>query len=232
MTRILIVEDDVDYQAALKKALSQDNFTVELVSTGKDATQLLACSSYELIVLDWELPDLSGLDICKTYRRNGGEAPILFTTGRDLITDKEQGFELGADDYLTKPFHIKEFLLRVKALLRRHKSITEDVLRFADLELDAKTKHVLRQGEPLRLPPKEFHVLQFLMRHPTQVFSATELLQHVWSSDSTATEQTVRACVKRLRELLDLPGQPSHIFNYRSHGYMLNRDLLKIIGTR
>ncbi len=222
MTRILIVEDDSDIQSMLRLALSSQSYSVEQATNGEDALQILVSSDFELIILDWEMPGLTGPEICKKYRNRGGEAPILFVTARGSIQDKELGFTLGADDYLTKPFHLQELLLRVNALLRRHKSIIESVIHFGDLELDQKNRQITRSGKVLKITPKEFDVLHFLMRHPTQVFSATQLLHLVWPSDSYASEQTVRTCIKRLRETIDVPNRPSYVHNQRAHGYMLN----------
>lgn len=228
MTRILVLEDDEDALATLAHLLLKEGYSVERAATGTDALHLLGCSSFELLILDCVVPDMSGLDVCKAYRQRKGEAPVLFLTGKDLIADKERGFMAGADDYLTKPFHITELLLRVRALLRRHKSITEDMLEFGELVLDSKTRQVRRGNDIIHLPPKEFNLLQFLMRHPTEVFSASVLLLHVWPSESAATEQTVRTCVKRLRESIDRANQPSYIQNHRSHGYKLNSELAKL----
>jgi DNA-binding response OmpR family regulator len=222
MSKVLIVDDDQDLCEMVQEWLVNENYKVEMVHSGADALSLFRCSGYDLIILDWELPDFSGIDICRRLRSTGDQVPIIFLTGRKHLPDKEVGFNAGGDDYLTKPFELKELSLRVKALLRRHKSITEDVLKARDLELDQKLRRVKRAGEEVKVAPKEFELLQFLMRHPNEIFKPGDLLRHVWSSDTEATDQTVRTCIKRLRESIDRDDVPSYVSNVHGHGYCLN----------
>jgi DNA-binding response OmpR family regulator len=225
MAKLLIVEDNIDLCLNLKEWLSLENHQVEVVNNGREALELLAYSKYDVIILDISMPEVNGYTVCRRFRADGGQTPIMFLTGKNSIEEKEEGFERGGDDYLTKPFDFRELSARIKALLRRFPSVESGLLGYLDLQLDPKTKQLRRAGELLKLSPKEFQLLEFLFRHPNEIYSATSLLMHVWSSDSTATEQTIRACVKRLREVIDRNDGQSYIVNMRGHGYGLNKDM-------
>ncbi|MBI5174537.1 MAG: response regulator transcription factor [Candidatus Melainabacteria bacterium] len=225
MAKLLVVEDNLDLSENLQEWLRLDNHQVEICHNGVQALELLAYSKYDVIILDVTMPEMDGFTVCRKFRAGGGQTPILFLTGKNSIEEKEEGFERGGDDYLTKPFDFRELSARLRALLRRFPSVESGLLGYLDLELDPKTKQVKRAGEALKLSPKEYQLLEFLLRHPNEIYSATDLLMHVWSSDSTATEQTVRACVKRLREVIDRGDGQSYILNQRGHGYGLNRDI-------
>jgi DNA-binding response OmpR family regulator len=225
MAKILVVDDDFDLCDMVREWLSRrENYTVETANNGNDALAMLQCSRYDVIVLDWELPDISGIDICKRVRTAGDEAPVLFLTGRTALLDKEVGFNAGGDDYLVKPFELKELSMRVKALLRRHKAISEGIICIRDLEMDPKSRRLMRYGQELHLSPKEFSLLEFFMRHPNEVFKPADLLRHVWPSDTEATDQTVRTTIKRLRHTIDPPDGSSYIANVHGHGYRMNKD--------
>lgn len=220
-----MVEDNEDLSSSLSEWLRLENHQVETSPNGRHALEILEYSKYDAIILDVTLPEIDGFTVCRKFRAMGGQTPILFLTGKNAIEDKEEGFSRGGDDYLTKPFDFRELSARIRALLRRFPSVESGLLSYLDLILDPKIKQVQRSGEVIRLSPKEYQLLEFLMRHPNEVFSATELLMHVWSSDSTATEQTVRACIKRLREEIDRDSQQSYIANFRGHGYCLNKEV-------
>lgn len=224
MAKLLLVDDSLDLCATLTEWLSTESYSIESCHTGEAALELLAYSKYDLIILDVTMPGIDGFSVCRKFRRDGGQTPILFLTGKDNVTDKESGLDQGGDDYLTKPFDFRELSARVRALLRRYPAIEVGCLQFSDLVVDSKTRVVKRANEIVKLSPKEYELLEFLLRHPNEVFNAVHLLQHVWPSESTATEQTVRACVKRLRESLDVVGKPTYILNQRGHGYMLNTE--------
>ncbi len=224
MAKLLLVDDNLDLCATLTEWLATESYVVESCQTGESALELLAYSKYDLIILDITMPGIDGFSVCRRFRREGGSTPILFLTGKGAISDKETGLDQGGDDYLTKPFDFRELSARVRALLRRFSAVEVGLLQFADLQVDSKIRAVRRSGQIVNLSPKEYELLEFLLRRPNEIFNAAALLQHVWPSESTATEQTVRACVKRLRETLDVPGRPSYILNQRGHGYMLNSE--------
>lgn len=221
MAKILIVEDDVQLAEIIGRWLTNEHHVAELVADGDDALSRLKIYSYELIILDWQLPGTSGLEILSQFRAAGGNTPILMLTGKRTIEDKMLGLDSGADDYLTKPFHGKELTARVRALLRRPVSVLDNILKVGDIELDNQTYKALRGGADLKLVPKEFALLQFLMRHPGRYFTSDKLLSEVWPSDSEASTDALTTCLKRLRRKLDPEGQESVIKNVHGMGYAL-----------
>jgi DNA-binding response OmpR family regulator len=227
MSKILLVEDNDDLRESLKIWIQKEGFNLEVCSDGESGLELMAMSEFDAIILDWQLPGISGIDLLRRYRMNGGNAPVIFLTGKNEVDDKITGLDGGADDYLTKPFKMQELTARLKALLRRNRDIVESVITFGDLQLDPGSRSLRRKDEELKLPPREFALLEFLMRHKAETFPANALLRHVWSSDSQATDQTVRTCVKRVRQVIDIPGQDSYIDNIHGHGYRMNFEVLK-----
>ncbi|MDX1989217.1 MAG: response regulator transcription factor [Candidatus Obscuribacter sp.] len=225
MAKILLVEDDKELVETLRVWIRTDGFEVEACMDGESALEILRMSAFDVIVLDWDLPGISGMDVLKTYRKEGGQAPIIFLTGKSQIEEKEAGLDGGADDYLTKPFKVKELSARLRALLRRRRAVGESQLSFADLKIDPGPKICTRGGEELKLAPREFALLEFLMRRRDETFSAHELLMHVWPSDSEASDQTVRTCIKRIRQIIDYPDRPSYIVNTHGHGYCMNPEM-------
>lgn len=202
--------------------LTIEHHNVEVVGDGKEGLEKLQFYEYDIVILDWALPGMQGVDILKEFRNKGGVTPVLMLTGKDAVTEKEQGFDAGADDYLTKPFHMKELSARLRALLRRPQAYVGDVLEHGSLSLDRSNYAVVRNGEQIRLLPKEFALLEFLMRHPNQVFSADALLNRVWASESDATIDALTTCIKRLRKKVDVQGQQSIIRTIHGVGYKLD----------
>lgn len=221
MAKILLVEDDQALAKLVRNWLSLEHHNVETVEDGEEALHRLKVSEYDLVILDWTLPKMAGVEVLKEHRRIGGQTPVLMLTGKDKISDKEEGFDAGADDYLTKPFHGKELTVRIKALLRRPPLLVEDVLRVGDLVLEKGNFSVRRAESEIRLLPKEFALLEFLMRHPNQVFSAEALLERVWVSESESTVEAVTTCIKRLRRKLEADGGTSPIATVHGVGYKL-----------
>jgi two-component system, OmpR family, response regulator len=221
MAKILLVEDDREIATAVQDVLELDKHRVETVIDGEDALARLAVNEYDLIVLDMGLPGISGIEVCNAFRFRGGSSPILFLTANDSIKGKESGFAAGADDYLTKPFHMRELTMRVKALLRRPTILKEDTLSCGSLVVDPSAHIVKNRGETVKLSPIEFALLEFLMRHPGRIFSQDELLSKVWPSDSERTPDTIRTCIRKLRAKIDQPGDPSIIENLHGLGYRL-----------
>jgi len=221
MAKILLVEDDQSLAKLVRNWLSLEHHVVETVEDGEEALHRLKVSEYDLVILDWTLPKLTGVEVLKEHRRMGGQTPVLMLTGKDKISDKEEGFDAGADDYLTKPFHGKELTARIKALLRRPALLVKDLLRVGDLSLEKQNFSVHRGDNEIRLLPKEFALLEFLMRHPNQVFSAEALLERVWVSESESTVEAVTTCIKRLRRKLESDGSSSPIVTVHGVGYKL-----------
>lgn len=218
MSKILVVEDDTDLAGMVRINLAREHSTVEVVHSGEDALDVLAVSAYDLIILDWNLPGKSGLDVCQWYRQHGGTSPVLMLTGKAAVIDKETGLDSGADDYLTKPFSMRELAARVRAVLRRSSSATSNVLTHGDYKIDPFKFHIEKSGSPLSLQPREFALFEFFMRHPGEVFSPDALLERIWRSDSEATLDALRACIKRIRKKL---GDPDVIETVHGVGYRL-----------
>jgi DNA-binding response OmpR family regulator len=200
VAKILVVEDDRDLTVMVCDLLSFEKHTVEVAHTGDDGRENMRMSNYDLIILDWDLPGVTGIELLREFRSRGGTTPVLFLTGKGKISEKEMGLDTGADDYLTKPFHMKELAVRVRALLRRPATFVSEVLRVRDIELYPSDHKVTRNNQEIKLYPKEFALLEFFMRHPNQIFSADALLNHVWRSDSAASIDTVRQSLTRIRQ--------------------------------
>lgn len=224
MARILVVEDEKDLSKLIADWLRRDHHLVEQVFDGKSALQQMTDTSFDVVVLDWMLPEMQGIEVCRRYRQSGGNAAIIMLTARQSLDDKAQGFESGADDYLTKPFQLKELAMRVKALLRRSSAEHHTRLSLRGIELDIDNHRVLKNGKEVHLLPKEFRLLEFLLRHPQRVFSADEILDSVWEMDTNAHYDTVRGHVTRLRKKLDSDGEPSVIVTVHGVGYKLGTE--------
>jgi two-component system, OmpR family, response regulator len=221
MAKVLLVEDDAEIAEVAVQVIREKNHIAEHAATVGEALDRLAASDFDLIVLDWNLPDGEGIEVLRSYRKKKGLAPVIMLTGKTTIDDKEEGFEAGADDYLTKPFNARELNARIDALLRRPKEIVEQILVSRHIELRCNSCQVFKHGEEVRLLPKEFALLEFLLRHAGQVFSADQLLERVWRSDSESMRETVVSTVNRLRNKIDEPGEPSIIDNLRGLGYRI-----------
>ncbi len=221
MSKILVVEDDKSLGQMVCRWMRSQQHVVDLVENGDEALELLRAYAYDLVVLDITLPGKDGFSICHEYRASGGHAPVLMLTGKQAIADKEQGLDAGADDYLTKPFDIRELGARVRALLRRRGSIAPQCLMLGDLELDLRGVCVRKRGVKLELASKEFALLEFFMRNPNQVFAADVLLDRVWKASSDSTVASVRVYINRLRSQLGKsPGCP-YIETLHGVGYKL-----------
>lgn len=221
MPKILLVEDDQSVAKTIIEWLLIDKYLVEHEPSGDSGYDMLRAYQYDLVILDINLPRMSGIEICREYRNKGGTTPILMLTGRDTIDEKETGLDAGADDYLTKPFHLKELSARVRALLRRPAGLHSEILTCGSLSLDARNHTVTRGGAILHLPRMEFALLEFFMRHPDQVFNPTVLLDRVWTADSDKSPETIRTTIKKLRQKIDEPGCDSILKNVHGVGYKL-----------
>ena len=221
MAKILLVEDDEGLARRLKVLLSHERHSVDVLDNGEDALQQLGVTTYDAIILDWKLPGLSGIDVCKEFRERGGVTPVMILTGKSAISEKTAGLDSGADDYVTKPVNTAELYARIRALLRRNVGFASKMLKAGDLTLEPDSHIVTRSGVEIELSPKEFQLLEFFMRHPNTVFSADALLDRVWRTDSEQSSHTVRTHMQRLRGKIDLQGQPSVIQTVAGVGYKL-----------
>lgn len=222
MAKILLVEDDSALAHSICDWLGKERHTVEWVQDGQEAADRLRLYQYDLIVLDLNIPKIKGLDVLQQFRSGGGATPILILTGQSDIDTKERGLDTGADDFLPKPFDGRELNARLRALLRRFKEITPSSLQFADLFLDRASCFFKRGEREIALVPKEFDLLEFLMRSPNRIYSPQQLLDHVWNSESDATVDAITTCVKRLRKKIDVPGKTSYIRTIYGAGYRLS----------
>jgi two-component system, OmpR family, phosphate regulon response regulator PhoB len=226
MAKILLVEDDVGLAEVIRFGLTSQGHIVQVVHGGPDAGDNLAINKYDIVILDWMLPERSGIDVLKQFRGAGGKTPVLMLTAKALLDNKEAGLDSGADDYMTKPFEQRELHARIRALLRRPGSITGSLLLADGIELDPVTCTVCKNGEPVHLRPKVYSLLEFLMRHPNQIFSADALLERVWLDESLVTVDTVRAHFKLLRRSLQL-SQGELVKTVKKRGYMLVTEKIK-----
>ncbi len=221
MAKILLVEDDNATAEMLVDFLENERHSVEHVDSVTQANALLAVYGYDLLILDWELPDGSGIDVLKRFRKSGGASPTLLLTGRKTMNDKESGLDSGADDYLTKPFDFRELSARLRALLRRSPAVTGNILKCGNLTLDTAQAKASRDEETLKLLPTEYALLEFFMRNQGRVFSTDALLANVWKADSEATANGVRTYITRLRQKIDSANQPSMLKTIHGLGYKL-----------
>lgn len=223
MAKILLVEDDRDLACMMSACLAFDHYAVELVRNGEEAIARLRTYNYDLVLLDWGLPGMSGVDICKQFRDVGGITPILMITARNAVAEKEEGLDSGADDYLTKPFDMKELSARIRALIRRSAGkFSRRNLEFDNIVLEPENFRVTRAGCDLALSAKEFAILELLMRNPGQVFSADSLINHVWKADeAAASPESVRQHIMNLRRKLEFDEHKTVIQTVRGIGYKL-----------
>ena len=222
MAKILLVEDDPDLANLISNILHVERHTIEAVANGQEALGRLKMFRYELVILDWMLPGLNGMEICAEFRNKGGNTPILMLTSKSSPEEKEKALDGGADDYLTKPFHPKELTARIRALLRRPQTVNAKILQIGDIVLDAKTMKVYKNEKEIHLLPKEFSLLELFLRYPNQVFSGDALLDRVWASESAASVDTVRTYIKTLRKKIDSEGSASLIRTVHGVGYCLD----------
>lgn len=220
MFKIFLCEDDEDLAFDISSALSKDGNCVERADCANDARRELANKSFDIVILDWELPDGSGIDILKEYRSAGGVAAVIMLTGKSLSSEKELGLDSGADDYLCKPFSLQELRARLRALSRRKdRPLTENILKCRELELDSSRFYACLKGKTLQLVPKEFALLEFFMRNKDLVFSTDDLISHVWTADEEVSPDTLRTHIMNLRRKLNREETESYIETVHGLGY-------------
>ena len=230
MVKIVIVEDEQGLQTILKYNLEKEGYETCSVVDGKKALDTVISQQPDLILLDWMLPHVSGIEICKSIRQNHDirHIPIMMLTARGDEADKVSGLSIGADDYMTKPFSVPELMARIKALLRRAPpKPPQEIKTFADMRVDFDKKQVYRADRLVHLGPTEFRLLQVLMSNPEYVFSRTELLKAVWGDSIYVEDRTVDVHVKRLRQALNAGGEADIVRTVRSSGYALSETKKK-----
>jgi two-component system copper resistance phosphate regulon response regulator CusR len=219
--RVLIVEDEPKSAAYLRKGLSEHGYIADLAQNGEDGLYLAKSSDYDLLVLDVMLPGRDGWSVISELRRSGKQTPVLFLTARDSVPDRVKGLELGADDYLVKPFAFSELLARIRTILRRGPVRQIELLRLADLELDPVAHKATRAGKRLDLTPKEFLLLALLVRRAGEVLSRTLIAEQVWDMNFDSATNVVDVHVRRLRSKVDDPFERKLIRTVRGVGYVL-----------
>jgi DNA-binding response OmpR family regulator len=223
--RILVVEDEHKIANSIKKGLEQENYAVDVVYDGSEGYDFASTEEYDLIILDRLLPGMEGLEITKKLRAKNIHTPILMLTAKVLVKDKIEGLDTGADDYVTKPFAFAELVARVRALIRRPKTVTNTVLKFADLTLNTTTFEVKRADKKIRLSSKEFALLEYLLRHINTIMTKEQIINHVWNYDADVLPNSVEVYIKHLRDKIDAPSkEKTLIHTIRGFGYKIGEE--------
>jgi len=219
--RILVVEDEPRMANVIAKGLRENAYAVDIAEDGDAALYQASINDYDLIVLDVLLPRRDGFEVCRALRARGNSTPILMLTARAAVDDRVSGFDAGADDYLTKPFSFREFLARVRALLRRESQLRPDVFQLDDLIVDSASHRVSRAAREIELTAKEYALLEFLARHAGQLVSRTEIAAHVWDDSFDPFSNTIEVYMNRLRKKIDDPHTIKLLHTRRGEGYIL-----------
>jgi len=219
--KILLVEDDPIQLEPLKAALSKSGHGVDAVQDGAIAQRLIDERHYDLLILDWMLPQVSGIQLCQHYRQLGKSSPVLFLTAKDALNDKITGLDVGADDYLIKPVNVMELLARVRALGRRSPLWQGDVLTLSDLQLHLATLMLQRQEKAIQLSGREFQLMEYLLRHPRQVLSRDQIEQALWEWDMVPESKAVTILIHRVRQRLQSVGAEDWLQTVYGMGYCL-----------
>lgn len=219
---ILVVDDDPALRSALDRALKLEGYRVSFAHDGRQALQMMTGGSQDAVILDLGLPLMDGIEVCRRVRERGDRTPVLMLTARDAVSDRVEGLDAGADDYLVKPFALDELLARVRALLRRTVATpAEAILKFADVVLDLQTMEVRRGKRELELTRTEFRLLELFMRNPRVVLSRSRIFEEVWGYDFGASSNALEVYVSYLRRKLEADGEPRLIHTVRGVGYTL-----------
>ena len=225
--RVLIAEDEVKMAALLKRGLQEEGYAVDVTETAEDAVWMAIDTAYDVILLDVMLPDGNGFDICRQLREASCWSPVLMLTARDSVDDRVRGLDVGADDYLTKPFAFEELLARTRALLRRGATARPSILEAGPLTLDPATRAVRLSGIAVDLTAREFSLLEYLMRHPGDVLSRTRIREHLWDFAFDGDSNVVDVYIRYLREKIDRRFGVVLIETVRGAGYRIRADVAK-----
>lgn len=219
--RILVVEDDHEIADSIKKGLRDNAYAVDVAYAGTSGFDLASTENYDVIILDWMLPGISGIEICDKLRHERISTPILFLTARSHLNDKVEGLGIGADDFLVKPFAFAELLARIKAIIRRPKEVIQPKLQVGDLTVNTISYEVSRQNKSIHLSHTEFALLEYLMAHAGKVISKKELIDHVWDFDANILPNTVETYIGYLRNKIDKPFTKPLIHTIKGFGYKI-----------
>ena len=222
--RILVVEDEPGVAQFIRQGLTEAGYAVDVAREGREGLEYTFAADYDVIVLDIMLPKMNGLEVLREIRNQGVKTPVLLLTARDGVDDRVRGLDTGADDYLVKPFAFPELLARIRALLRRPPLQAGTVLKMADLEMDAATREVRRAGKAIDLSPREFSLLELLLRHPNQVLTRTQIIEHVWNFNFYSDMNVVDVYIGYLRRKIDRDFEPSLIQTIWGVGYRMSAD--------
>jgi len=222
--RILVIEDEKKVANFIKKGLEEEHYAVDTAYNGETGLYMTEVNEYDLVVLDLMIPKIDGLEVLKRIRGDKNSVPILVLTAKDTVEDIVRGLDLGCDDYLTKPFEFKEFLARIRALLRREKVEKEPVLKVADLTLSLVTHKVMRKGKEIELTSKEYALLEYFMRNPDKVLTRTMISEHVWDYHFDSMTNVIDVYVNYLRKKIDKGFEPKLIHTIRGVGYILSAE--------
>ncbi|HIK29275.1 MAG: response regulator transcription factor [Oscillatoriaceae bacterium SKW80] len=226
--RILLVDDEVELTEALSRVLTREGYKVEVAHDGARGGELALKGEYDLLILDWMLPQQSGLTICQQLRSQGSLTPVLFLTAKDTVDERVQGLDAGADDYLVKPFELRELLARVRARVRRKATATESTprkrLRVGDLELDYENQLAYRGERLIQLSEKECQLLEYFMRRPGQVLTHTQIHQHLWGEAEKPSSNVLAAQIRLLRRKIEVKGEKPLIHTVYGKGYRFGEN--------
>jgi OmpR-family two-component system manganese-sensing response regulator len=218
---ILLVDDERELTTPLSRVLTQEGYQVDVANNGVMGEELAQNNDYNLLILDWLMPEKSGLELCRNLRSRGNQTPVLFLTAKDTVDDRVSGLDVGADDYIVKPFELREFLARVRALIRRSSQETavSSRLKVADLEFDPDNQLAYRNGRTIELSEKEARLLSYFMQFPQQVLTHQQIYQYLWGEDSTPSSNVLAALVRLLRRKIEAPGETTLIHTVYGKGY-------------
>lgn len=221
--RILVVEDEKGIARFIKDGLEEEGFAVDIALDGVKGREMALTYDYDLLLVDWMLPGVSGIELTRSFRKEGKDAPIIFLTARDTVQDTVFGLEAGANDYIKKPFRFEELLARIRVQLRT-KTSESSQLGFADITIDLEKHRVLQNKQEVFLTPKEFSLLEFLVRNKGKVCTRTRIIEHVWDMNFHSDTSVIDVYVNYLRKKLDLSGRKSYIQTVRGVGYIMQDD--------
>lgn len=226
--RILLVDDETELTEPLCRVLSREGYEVDVADNGKEGMELALAKEYDLFILDWMLPQKSGIEMCRELRSQDKTTPVLFLTAKDTVDDRVMGLDAGADDYLMKPFELRELLARVRALLRRVPNVREindlplpakERLKVANLELDVESQLAFRHGKAIVLSEKEIQLLEYFMLHPGQLLTKEQIYQHLWQESEQPTSNVLAALIRLLRRKIEVEGERPLVHTIYGKGY-------------